>query len=503
PIFSIKIGGKPQPELKNAVISLDVDESIEKASMFTMNINEGLDLKTQKFTWLENPLLNPGNEVEINFGYAGKESKCLFKGTINALSPGFQSTGIPSLTVEGYDPSHAMQKKMTEIKDDIVVKHSDIAKKLATEYHIIDTDIEDSEKKYSKEERKKGENDYKFLRGLADKSGFEFFVLRGTLYFREPRDTKKGGVVKTFQHGKNLISFTPRLSMASIVKEVVVYGWDEKTKDRLEDNATLSDITTDRDLKNLLEKFMKGSEDQKPKKLEDKALKTKEEVKKRAKVELKKAINNFIHGSLECIGDPELTPGSSIKIVGIGTLFSGYYYITSAKHTFNDNGYRTTLGIRRIVFESEGGLSKSSVDLPLNLLNQEDDALTGQFYGVFIGLVTNNEDDEKRGRVKVEFPWRGNSNESNWARVATVMAGKDRGTFFLPEVDDEVLVAFDRGDINHPYVIGSLWNGVDTPPETNADGKNNIRKIKSRSGHEIIFDDNHKQKKEKIEIHTN
>ena len=66
-----------------------------------------------------------------------------------------------------------------------------------------------------------------------------------------------------------------------------------------------------------------------------------------------------------------------------------------------------------------------------------------------------------------------------------------------------MLVAFDHGDINHPYVIGTLWNGVDTPPETNADGKNNIRKIKSRSGHEIIFDDNHEEKKEMVEIHTN
>jgi uncharacterized protein involved in type VI secretion and phage assembly len=123
--------------------------------------------------------------------------------------------------------------------------------------------------------------------------------------------------------------------------------------------------------------------------------------------------------------------------------------------------------------------------------------------GVVIGIVTNNEDDEGMGRVRVRFPWRGDSSESYWARVATVMAGRDRGTFFLPEVDDEVLVAFDHGDINHPYVIGALWNGVDTPPETNADGKNNIRTIKSRSGHEIIFDDNHEQNSEKITIHTN
>lgn len=121
--------------------------------------------------------------------------------------------------------------------------------------------------------------------------------------------------------------------------------------------------------------------------------------------------------------------------------------------------------------------------------------------GVVVGIVTNNKDTEGMGRVKVKFPWRGDSDESYWARVATLMAGEDRGTFFLPEVEDEVLVAFDHGDINHPYVIGALWNGVDTPPETNSDGKNNIRKIKSRSGHEIIFGD--EQSKEKIELHTN
>ena len=122
--------------------------------------------------------------------------------------------------------------------------------------------------------------------------------------------------------------------------------------------------------------------------------------------------------------------------------------------------------------------------------------------GIVLGIVTNNQDPEKVGRVKIKFPWLTDSDESYWARVATVMAGKDRGTFFLPEVGDEVLVAFDHGDINHPYVLGSLWNGEDKPPETNVDGKNNIRKIKSRSGHEIIFDDNDEEKKEKIEIRT-
>lgn len=139
-----------------------------------------------------------------------------------------------------------------------------------------------------------------------------------------------------------------------------------------------------------------------------------------------------------------------------------------------------------------------------DLVESNGDAMRGKrIEGIVLGVVTNNQDPEKMGRVKIKFPWLEDSDESYWARVTTLMAGNDRGVFFLPEVDDEVLVAFDHGDINHPYVIGALWNGVDAPPETNADGKNNIRKIKSRSGHEIIFDDNHEEKKEKIEIHTN
>ena len=139
-----------------------------------------------------------------------------------------------------------------------------------------------------------------------------------------------------------------------------------------------------------------------------------------------------------------------------------------------------------------------------DLVESDREGMRGRrIEGIVLGIVTNNQDPENMGRVKVKFPWLEDSDESYWARVATLMAGKDRGTFFLPEVEDEVLVAFDHGDINHPYVMGTLWNGVDTPPETNENGKNNIRKIKSRSGHEIVFDDNDEEMKEKIEIRTN
>ena len=139
----------------------------------------------------------------------------------------------------------------------------------------------------------------------------------------------------------------------------------------------------------------------------------------------------------------------------------------------------------------------------LELLTDEDEELekANQINGVVVGIVTNNKDPDGMGRIKVTFPTLSDDDESFWARMSTLMAGKDRGSFFIPEVEDEVLVAFGHGDIDDPYIIGALWNGVDTPPETNSDGKNNIRKIKSRSGHEIIFND--EKQKEKLEIHTN
>ncbi|MTI85721.1 MAG: phage tail protein [Firmicutes bacterium] len=121
--------------------------------------------------------------------------------------------------------------------------------------------------------------------------------------------------------------------------------------------------------------------------------------------------------------------------------------------------------------------------------------------GVVVGIVTNNKDPEKMGRVKLKLPIRECQNETNWARVATLMAGSSKGTFFLPEVGDEVLVAFGDGDMRKPYVIGMLWNSKEKPPETNSDGKNNIRKIKSRSGHELVFDDD--KSSGNIVIHTN
>lgn len=126
-----------------------------------------------------------------------------------------------------------------------------------------------------------------------------------------------------------------------------------------------------------------------------------------------------------------------------------------------------------------------------------DDASDGIVPGVILGIVTSNKDAENLGRVQVRLPW-GNK-ESIYAKVATFSASKERGGFFLPEVGDEVLLAFDHGYLEYPYVIGSIWNKDAKPPLTQ-DGKNNIKTFKSRSGNELIFCD--EEGKEMVKIHT-
>jgi uncharacterized protein involved in type VI secretion and phage assembly len=109
--------------------------------------------------------------------------------------------------------------------------------------------------------------------------------------------------------------------------------------------------------------------------------------------------------------------------------------------------------------------------------------------GIVIGVVSTLDDDSSLGRIKVRYPHLGNV-ESDWARLSSLMAGPQRGTFFRPEVGDEVLVAFEHGDPRRPYILGSLWSQADLPPPDDGNKTaNNWRFIRSRSGHIILLDD--------------
>lgn len=133
----------------------------------------------------------------------------------------------------------------------------------------------------------------------------------------------------------------------------------------------------------------------------------------------------------------------------------------------------------------------------LGVLTQQDPrlgrGLGGRYYGVYPALVTDIADPDGQGRVRVQLPW--SSDEEGrryevWARLATLMAGANRGSWFIPDVDDEVLVCFEAGDTRRPYVIGALWNGQDAPPESmDGGGENDLKVLRSRNGVKVTLDD--------------
>lgn len=134
------------------------------------------------------------------------------------------------------------------------------------------------------------------------------------------------------------------------------------------------------------------------------------------------------------------------------------------------------------------------VDQPANEQQWHErvaDGWGGRWYGVFPAQVLDLEDPDGMGRVKVTLPWSPDPDGGRyegWARLATLFAGNDRGSWFIPDVDDEVLVAFEHGDARRPYVLGGLWNGRDRPPEA-AGPDNNKKVLCSRNGVKITLDD--------------
>jgi uncharacterized protein involved in type VI secretion and phage assembly len=131
-------------------------------------------------------------------------------------------------------------------------------------------------------------------------------------------------------------------------------------------------------------------------------------------------------------------------------------------------------------------------------------AVPGRYYGAHPALVTDVVDPDGQGRVRVRLPWApdpGSSAYEAWARLATLMAGGGRGSWFVPDVDDEVLVLFEGGDPRRPYVVGSLWNGVDAPPLTmDRAGANDVKVLHSRNGVTVTLDDH--DGREKLTLST-
>ncbi|HVA75795.1 MAG TPA: VgrG-related protein [Acidimicrobiales bacterium] len=189
----------------------------------------------------------------------------------------------------------------------------------------------------------------------------------------------------------------------------------------------------------------------------------------------------------ECLGNPAILAGEVISLGMVGPPFDGQYVCTAARHRFEpgNGGYSTWFTV--------GGMrDRSMLALASGSGGVSDLTGNGRVPGVAIGIVTDNMDPESQGRVKVMFPWLSEAYVSAWARTMQIGAGKagGYGCLFIPEVGDEVLVGFDRGHVDSPYVIGNLYNGVSKPqPAPSIEGGVANRRIMSRMRHMIEFDD--------------
>ena len=184
-----------------------------------------------------------------------------------------------------------------------------------------------------------------------------------------------------------------------------------------------------------------------------------------------------------------LRAGAAVNVAAVSSQFAGQYTLSRTRHVFDDDGYGTE-------FHVSGRSDRSLLGLARGASAGTETDHGPRIPGLVPAIVTDTKDPDQLGRVTVRFPWLGPKDDtpatSYWAPVVQFGAGNARGAMFLPEVGDEVLVGFDHGNVDHPYVLGGLYNGVDLPPLQDdlidgSDGKVNQRGFVSRLNHQLVF----------------
>ncbi|MBE0430678.1 MAG: VgrG-related protein [Dehalococcoidia bacterium] len=472
----LKIGGSDAPrDMMHAIKEIVVDTSLHLPDMFTIHLDDNT------LHWIDSPLLEIGTEIEISGTPGGSEeengsaTQLITQGEITAIEPELMAEAGSSVIIRGYDKSHRLyrgkkSRVFTQVSD------GDIVQRIARDCGLR-ADVETTNQVYD-HVFQDYQTDMEFIQGRAERVGYLAYVKDGTLHFG--RETANGGQRPTLELGDNLRDFQARFTTAEQVGEVEVHGWDPKAK-----QAIIGKATSPRGTPTVNSQSHGGTAAQEAFNLTAQEVVNKHPLWTQAEAEtlaqsvLDDRCHAFFHGEGTCFGNPAVRAGADIELKGIGQRFSGIYRVTRAIHRYDLAGYVTH-------FEISGHRA--------NTLGQLLSGNDNRGYGVVIGIVTNAQDPDGLARVKVKYPTISDQLESHWARLVTPMAGAGRGFEFIPEVNDEVLVAFEYDDINKPYILGALWNGKDKPPQASdaivsGDGKVQKRIIHSRSGHTITLDD--------------
>jgi len=474
--ITIKLKGNELDHALTAqLVSVSVDQHAYLPAAFTIQFHDS-DLQI-----LDQGTFNLTDEVEILCESDDGQQVRLIKGEVVALEPIFGQDMIADLIITGFDKLHRLYRE-PHTRAFLNTKDSDIAEQFARDSNL-NPQVETTAAVYD-HIFQNTQSDLTFLQQRADRIGFECFADDGKLYFRKPQQPQ---VQMTLTWGEDLLTFRPRLSLAEQVEEVIVHGWDVKKKEAIIGRATQANLrpeVSEKASTDWTRPFGSGK-----KILVDQPVGNQREADLLADARLQEASGAFIVAHGTAFRKPQIKAGQWIRLEGLGERLTGNYLVTHAVHTHSAEGLITEFHVT--------GAKKGTISDTLH-----PNAKQNRLPGAIPAIVTNNQDPNKLGRVKVKYPGISDDTESHWARVISPGAGDKYGFSLIPEVGDEVMVIFGNGVINHPYILGGVWNGkTELPPAVKSASENHkIKAWQTPGGHSIVFyDDNNK----KIEILTN
>ncbi|MFN6486093.1 MULTISPECIES: VgrG-related protein [unclassified Nostoc] len=487
-IPTLKIDGQPASDsLLEDILQITVEESLHVPGMFTLVIrNDYYSAREGENPWLYDNTFTIGKSIEIGFTSSNTEDadfnaanqSTLLKGEITAVEAQFNAESQAPIIIQGYDVSHRLHRGRYN-RSFQNKKDSDIVSQIIGEAGITAGTIDETGGPYGFGDPvgyifQENQTNMEFLRERAARNGFELFVQDGKLNFRKP----SGGNSLNLKWLKDITNFHVRVSSTEQVSSVEVRGWDYKNKQAIVStkSAQTAQVVTSIDQG-------KGTQtstafNSSPKMIVvDKPVFSSKESDAIAQALFNELSGEFVQADAQAVGNPDIRPGKVISLKDMGK-YSGSYYVTETRHIFQSRVYNTEFSIR--------GLRGDDL---FTAMTPQARLQPGQT--LIVGIVTNNNDPKKWSRVRVKFPTLTEEHESDWARVVGIGAGSSRGFDCLPEVNDEVLIGFEHGDIHRPFVIGNVWNGKDAPPtsvqESVADGKVRLRTFKTRLGHTLQF----------------
>lgn len=488
----VKIDGSDiPPAMHSALVLVEVDSSLHMPGAFRLEFTEstyGDGANATGFTWVDDNRLAVGKDVEVlavanpaRPGFPAPQPVPLIKGSITALDPVFDEGGAVRMVVRGFDILYKLQRG-TKTRTFQNMTDSQIVSRIAGEAGLqSEMDSTSAQHEYVMQD---DVSDYDFLLHLARRNGLVMMADNRTLMLKAPDAFGVEQVSLTWT--ESLLEFRPTFSIGGQVNEVQVHGWDLKQKREVAGTASspsFAPVTNGYGKRGMASAQAASGVS----KLHIAGTApSQNDAETMAKVALNRMAAADVMGEGSCQGEPRVKAGCKVELRGLGTRFSGTYLVTRVRHYFSP---KTALRTDFWVGGMTSGTIAQLVAPEITPAMQRSSAFTG----LVPAIVTNNNDPDKNGRVKVRFPTLSQQEESAWARVVAPGAGAARGLAFFPEVNDEVVVGFANSDPNQPYVLGGVWNGRDKLPTAQntamKNGQVEVREWKTRAGHVLRFTD--------------